>query len=721
MTPDRRWGTVVASGAGVEPTATHEQGMRLTLGDLWAIAQMQRGVVVVSLVVCFVIAAVYGTVATRKYTAVATVHMMTIAGQEIEADRVVDFDQYNRWNRGVWIATQLDVLESRPVREEILQRYVALGLNDGIELNDAALRMLREATETKVRQGTELLDISVTTEDPEQSTRLANITAHVFEDQSLNQRTDASRQSIEWLNKEIQDYDTRIREASTALLAFQRDHQMAADATEQTSLGAVMGSLNSAYGDAHTERVKHETMVRNHERLLRAGDYEELAKDMNTPLIVSLTQAYAGAVTNHAQVAAIYGEKMPQRRAAEAEIERIDDELKAEVQRTLAAERAKLDQLKAKEADLSTAIAGSKDEFLDVEESRADFEKLKLELQTASEFYARLTERRGELEMQAKTQLNNIRVLEEARPPKGPSAPNVPLVLAIGLGAGLALGVATGLLREYLDDSITSPLDVATYLRTPFLGMIPKIDDEQDESKLALYTHENPRSTVAEALRGIRTVMEMSPTSVVPRRLLVTSAVSAEGKTSTVVRLGVAFANLNRRVLMIDADLRRPRIHKVFGIERELGLSTVLNGDAELSSVIHATPVPGLFFMPSGRGGERPNELLASAAVPQLLDRLGEEFDLVIIDTPPSAILSDARILSRHVDGVVLVVREQSTSRNLVREALSGLEQVGARVFGVIVNAVDFGRRRTSYKYYYGYGYRYDKYYYGDRTDAAAK
>ncbi|MCA9492520.1 MAG: hypothetical protein KC621_21450, partial [Myxococcales bacterium] len=319
---------------------------------------MQRKVVILSVLICVFASVVYATLATRNYTAVATVHMMTMAGQEIQAERVVDYDQYNRWNRGVWIATQLDVLESRPVREEILRRYVALGLEDGIEVNDANLRMLATSTVTKVRQGTELLDIFVTTTDPERATRIANLTAHVFEDQSLNQRTDASRQSIDWLNKEISDYDERIREASRRLLEFQRDHQMA-DEHQQTSLGAVMGSLNEAYGAAHTERVKHETMLRNHERLLRAGDYEELAKDMNTPLIVALTQKYAGAVTEHAQVAAVYGEKMPQRKAAEAQIERIDQELKSEVQHTLAAERAKLVQLEAKENDLAQAIEGS--------------------------------------------------------------------------------------------------------------------------------------------------------------------------------------------------------------------------------------------------------------------------------------------------------------------------------------------------------------------------
>jgi capsular exopolysaccharide synthesis family protein len=255
-----------------------------------------------------------------------------------------------------------------------------------------------------------------------------------------------------------------------------------------------------------------------------------------------------------------------------------------------------------------------------------------------------------------------------------------------------------------------------------FLGIIPKIPDETDETALALQSHRNPRSTVAEALRGIRTVLELDPTGAAPRRLLITSAVSAEGKTSTIVRLGVAFANLDKKVVMIDADLRRPRLHKIFGVDKDHGLSSLLAG-ARIDDVVRHTEVPNLDFVPSGLGGERPNELLASPATEKLLAQLQERYDLILIDSPPTVLVSDARILSRLVDGVVVLVREQTTSRMLVREAILGLEQVQARVLGVIVNAVDLSKRRTSYKYYsgygygYGYGYRYDRYY----TDPAAE
>ncbi len=312
-------------------------------------------------------------------------------------------------------------------------------------------------------------------------------------------------------------------------------------------------------------------------------------------------------------------------------------------------------------------------------------------------------------------------MVQEAWPVYKPVEPNIPVNLLLGLIGGLVLGLSLGLTREYLDDTISSPLDVTTFLKVPFLGMIPKIEQLEDETDLALFTHENPRSTMAEAMRGTRTVLELSSSSGVLKRLLVTSAVSAEGKTSTVVRLGVAFANLNRRVLMIDADLRRPRIHKIFGHDREPGFTTVLSGAATLEDAVHETSVPNLWYLSSGRGGEHPNELLADPKVPLLLDEMEERFDMILIDSPPSVMLSDARILSRYVDGVVVLAREHSTSRVLIREAIGGLEQVGAKIFGVIVNAVDFGKRRTSYKYYYGYGYQYDKYYGEEAIDEAAE
>jgi len=699
---------------------TGESGGGLSLGDLWAIVQMQRNVVIASVACTLLVALIYSVVATRYYRSTAVLHLSTMAGQELRTERVVDFDQYHRWNRQIFVQTQIEILRSRDMRSKVLESYAALGTGDALPLDEEGLAALDRMLEVKTRQGTELIDISVTSPSPGMSARLANLFAETYQARNLDALTDAAVEAKVWLQEQLRNKESEIALASEELRSFQRDNDMADVEEEITSRSATMDSLNRAIGETRTELAEQEAKVRTYERLFARGETAELAKDMNTPLIVALTQDYARASTAQARIAANLGVRMPERRSADAELERIQSELEEEVRRTLAAEQARLRKLRDRDRELTGEIDGLKEQLLVGQARKEEYLKKRLALERAKDFFRRLGQRKDELDLQSKTQLNNVRIVQGALPHDVPVKPSVLLNLVLGLGGGLVLGLSLGLLREYLDDTISSPLEVNTFLKVPFLGIVPKIERLDDEADLALYTHENPRSTAAEAMRGIRTVLELAPQDGKPlSRLLVTSAVSAEGKTSTIVRLGVAFANLNRRVLMIDADLRKPRIHKIFEQEREPGMTTILDGAVTKAEAIHATAVPNLFFLPSGRGGERPNERLASPAFRQLLDDLQDDYDLILIDSPPSVLLSDARLLSRYVDGVVLLVREQTTSRLLVREAIQGLEQVGASVFGVVVNAVDFAKSRTSYKYYYGYGYRYDRYYDQDEEDQA--
>ena len=695
-----------------------EEAEGFGLNDVWAILQMQRNVVLASTVASTALVLVYLAFATRLYKSTAVLMLSTAAGQEIQTQRVVDMDQYHRWNRSMFVRTQIEVMRSRQLRTKVLTEYARLHPEASLGPDEGGIMMLGGALNIVQRQGTELLDLSVTTPDPELSAELANLVAWQYQQHNLDVLTESAVGARTWLEEQLGEYETRVFTASQQLLDFQREHDLADAEEDVTALSATMGSFNSAYGEAQTERVLQETRVATHEKFLRQGDYAELAKDMNTPLMASLMADYSAAVTNQARVAAVFLEKAPERKVADAELDRIEAELRSEVRRTLSAEKARLELLRAKELRLEEAIQKGKGDLLLSQQSREEYEKLRLSLQRAKEFYARLGERRDELDLQSKTQLNNVQVVEQARPPKGAASPKMLVSLAGGVGGGLVLGLMLGLAREYFDDTISSPLEVTTFLRARFLGMVPKVDvDDGSREEQALYTHHNPRSAVAEAMRGIRTTIELGHLSGPPRRLLVTSAVASEGKTSTIVRFGVAFANLQRKVLLIDGDLRRPRLHRVFGVERTPGFAALLHHEASIAEAVAPTAVEGLFVLPSGKGGERPNELLASPRVVETLDRLGEEFDLILIDTPPSVLLADARILSRLVDGCVVVVREHTTSRALVREAVRGLEQVGATVLGVVINAVDFSRRRTSYKYYYGYGYRYEKYY-QDEPDA---
>jgi capsular exopolysaccharide synthesis family protein len=697
-----------------------ESGARFNLGDIWAIVQMQRRVVLGFALAAVLLALVYSLVATKHYTARTVILLSTMAGQELRTDRVVDLDQYHRWNRQVFVQTQIEVLRSRALLTRALTAYEALGLEDGLKADDPGIMALGDMLEVEVRQGTELIDIAVTSPDPEQAARLANLVARTYQEANLDALTDAAASAKSWLEQQLAITENRITSASTDLMDYQKANDMADAEEEVTGLEAMMRSLSDAWAAANTEYIEYESMVRRHEKLLAQGAYEDLAKDINSTIIISLHQQYAQAVTEQAEQAAIYGPAMQQRRAADDKLATITNELRAEVETQISAERARLKLIGDRVADLREEIEKGKGDLLTYQARQVDYDKRSLELERAKELYGRMGQRMDELDLQAKTQLNNVRIVEDARPPAKPSSPKLLLNLVVGFVVGSVGGLGIGLLREYVDDTISSPLEVSTFLRVPFLGIIPKLDANEDERELALMSHLNPRSSVAEAVRGIRTVLELNPTGRAPQRMLVTSAVSSEGKTATTVRIGVAFANLGRRVLLVDGDLRRPSLHKIFGLTREPGLTGVLVDSVDKGEAIHHTEVPGLDVLPSGRGGERPNELLASAAMPRLLEELDELYDTIIVDSPPSVLLSDARILSRYVDGVVVLVREHATSRVLIREAILGLEQVGAKVLGVVVNAVDFGKHRTSYKYYYGYGYRDDRYDDADK-DAAAK
>jgi succinoglycan biosynthesis transport protein ExoP len=684
--------------------------------DVVAILQMQWRVVAGCTIAALLLALVHGLLATRMYRSTAVLHLSTTAGQELKSDRVVDVDQYNRWNRQMFVQTQLEVMRSRSMMEAVLERYAELGYTD-LPTDLAGVRALQTMLEVTPRQGTELLDLSITSENSEKSAILANLVAEVYREQNLEGLRDSAREAKEWLGEQITEYRTRIDESTQRMVEYQGANDLADVEEPTSSLSARMDSLNQALAELNTERVLLETTVWQHEKMLAEGKYEELAKALNTTLVSALTSHYADAVTNFAQISARYGPQVNEYKQSRAELDSIESELKAEVERSIAAERKQLTLVRSKEHNLKQEITGGKGQMLDSQGKEEQYGKLKVDLERAKEFYVRLNQRNDELDLQSRTQLNNVRIIDPARANSRPVEPNVPLNVAAAIMAGFIGGIGLGLVREYVDDTISSPLEVQTFLRVPFLGMIPKMTEEtKGSTDLALYTHSNPRSNIAEALRAVRTVIELDPRGEPPRRLMVTSGASAEGKTTTIVWLGIAFANLGKKVLMIDGDLRRPRIHKIFGVDKDLGLASVLRG-TPIQEAVRSTPVENLFFLPSGKGGERPNELLASAAMPALLDQLDELYDFVLIDSPPTVLLSDARILSRYVDGVVVLVREHTTSRMLVREAVTGLEQIGARVLGVIVNAVDLSQRRTSYKYHYGYGYgygygyRYDRYY----------
>ncbi len=698
--------------------AAPEQGVAgLTAAEILGMLQMQRKVIGAITAGVLVLALIGNLLFQKQYKANAVIQMVTHSGQELEVQQVKDFDQIAQ--ALTYTTTQIDLIRSRAAREEVVRRYELLGVG-GFTIEGGGANKLYTMLTVSPRRSSELVDVSVIDTDPDRAARLANLVTEVYREQNLASRQDSAREAKVWLQQQLREYQQAIITQGQSLIAYQNENDLADAEEEITRLSATMNALNMAFGEVNTQRVLLETTFHSHERLLAQNAWESLAKDMDTPLVTALTQEYSSTATENASIAARYLEKMPERAYSDAKLASIDKELRKEVERTLNTERAQLDILRAKEASLTAAIDHAKSQLLDRQKLHGEYERLKLELDRSKQFYSTLSQRDAELDLAARTKLSNVVVVDDARPDPKPVSPNIPKNMGIALLVGILLGAIIGFVLEYADNTISSPQHVSTYLRVPFLGIVPRLAEAEDDRRRALYTFEHPSSPAAEAVRAVRTVVEFSQRGKSLKRLMVTSSVPSEGKTNTIVSLGVSFATLGRKVLILDADMRRPRVHQIFEMSKGLGLSTVLKG-ANVDTAILPSGIPGLDILPAGSRTEGPNELLASVAMADLLNDLDGRYDLVLIDTPPAGMLSDAAILTKLVDGVVFVVREQTVSRRLVQDVVYRLKQVEAPIIGVIVNDVDLSQRRTKYKYYYDYDYRYKSTEVEPKPDAAAK
>lgn len=273
---------------------------------------------------------------------------------------------------------------------------------------------------------------------------------------------------------------------------------------------------------------------------------------------------------------------------------------------------------------------------------------------------------------------------------------------------------------EYLDNTIKFPEDVKQYLDVPFLGPVPAIMDgknrnsKKEETSVEKITLDAPKSTASEAYRGIRTSILFSSAKAEPQVILVSSAGPQEGKTITSANLSITMAQSGSKVVLIDCDLRRPRVHKVFGAARDKGMTNLLVGNIDIKEAVSRTDISNLYILPSGPIPPNPSELLGSSKLVEVMNALKRNFDRVIIDSSPITAVTDSVVLSKVTDGVVLVIKANDTAREIVKNGLNQLQSVGAHIIGAVLNGVDMGK--DSY-YYYQYYY----YYYGEDGEKGKK
>jgi capsular exopolysaccharide synthesis family protein len=552
-----------------------------------------------------------------------------------------------------------------------------------------------------------LVRVHFNSPDPRFSATVANGIADAFIRVSLERRVDASSYAKTYLEERLQTLRLKLEDAERELIGYSQREQIVSVDERKTLAEENLTALNSALAESERERIGLESRWQQL-RTLGAGALPLVLAD---PTVQALKQRRAELSSQYQQKLATFKPAYPAMQQLRNEIDELDRQLNREVGTQRSAVEAEYRAAVAKEKLLRERFEQLKAEVLDLQGRSIQYNILKRDLDTNRELYAGLLQRYKEIGVVGGVGTNNVSIVDRAEP-GWKFAPDLSKNVYLALLFGLVGGIALALLLEYLDDSIKTPEDVENRLRMPILGIVPLL-----KSGTPLTALSEARSAFAESYRSVRTALQFSTSEGVPKVLFITSPAPTEGKTTTAYALATNFAQLGKRVLLIDADLRNPSMHKLFGQRPgSKGLSNYLAREAKASEIINAAQTRGLLFVSTGPLPPNPAELLAGPRMASLLDLAGEKFDQVIIDGPPVLGLADAMILSNIATGTLLVIGSGATRVGYARGSIKRLLAARSHLLGVVLTK--FEARKTGAGYGYGYGYGYGDYgYYGYGAD----
>lgn len=671
-------------------------------------------------------------------------------GKDLNAALEVGASVY--WTNREYYETQLQLITSRrlatlTVRMLGLDRDPSFIANTppggsvsgrGVDV-EAAATILQKRLSVEPVKNTRLVEVSIEDANPERARRILSTHLDMYIQKNVDDAVADTGNAADWMRIQLDKLRAELDQNELALHDYKKQNGiLSIDLDEQANLlREEIGQLSTAATEA---RANHERIAARVSELKRIDpndpDHLPVSELLNDPLIGSLRQRYVDARQERDSLLATgKGERHPDVVKVTTKMNELREATVAEIANVQESLLTDLDGSAKQANGIMALVSDAKQRALDLNLLEIDYRKLDRSRKNTERLFNLVLERSKDIDLTSQMRFNNIRVVDPATTPRAPVRPNVPVNMAGGLLAGIVLGIAAAIGREQLDRTIKSPDDVAP-LGLTYLGLLPKIaTDGRDreergpgrrnrhipaESTAAgvapeLIVHYYPHSAMAEAARAIRTnILFMSP-DVPYRCLLVTSAVPSEGKTTVACAIAVAMAQAGQRVALVDCDLRRPRLHRIFGVTNETGLTTALLDPVALEDAIRPSDVPGLHVLTSGPIPPNPAELLHSDAFGGVLEELKKRFDRVVFDSPPLIPVTDAAVLSTRVDATVLVVKPFMTRKEVARHATRSLRDVGGKILGTILNDLDLSRRDSSYYYQY-----YSKYYAAYRPETPA-
>ncbi|HEY7284726.1 MAG TPA: polysaccharide biosynthesis tyrosine autokinase [Vicinamibacterales bacterium] len=552
-------------------------------------------------------------------------------------------------------------------------------------------------------RGSRLVNVSFTARDPKFAALAVNTLVDEYVEQNLQLKVQSSQNMLEWLRKELEKQQRKVQDSEQALSDY-RDKQNALSLDDKQNIVTQrLTQLSDALTRTRTVKAQKEALYKQVREMSASTSPDAIPAIAQNPSIQALKNKIADLAQQRAQLAEKYGEKWPALQAVNANLLEARGQLDGETAKALQSIKNDYETAVLEERTLAGNLEAAKADAQDLSRKSVGYNVMEREARSNRQVYESLLARDKELSVASNSRANNVRVIDRAEVPRAPITPGGRRTWLVSLAVGLALAVAVAFGLDYMNDTIKTPEDVSRRLKLPFLGLVPSIRGE----KHPVLTSSHVPHDFGEAFRSLRTSLIAKYPGDGTKIITVTSAQPLEGKTTTAANIAMALAYGGARVLLIDADMRRPGLHRPLRLTNERGLSQVLIGQARVRDVIQRTVDPNLLAITAGRTPPNPSELLASERMKTLLANLSHgPFDWIVVDTPPVLAVTDAVILAPQVSGVTFVVGAEMTRRRLAERAIETITSSHPKVCAVVLNKVDFARNKYYYSRYYGHQYK---------------
>ena len=740
--PESQAGQIARARATVVPSED-----RLSLMDVWRVLMKRSFIILTVTAVSLGIAALYAFRTTPVYESVSRIEIKPNTTPNVGLQSLVD-EEERGGESGSALQTEILVLQSNSV---MLQTAQSLDLIDRVRAAEskeakagaaapvgemttgerlALIGLIKGGLHVQIVPSTQMVDISYRSNDPKLATDVVNKLVDTYIDEDLRSKFDRTMHVSIWLQKQLEGLRQAAGDAQRQLADYQKQHNIVG--TDETSNLTMqnLAQISSDLESAEADRIIKEARMREFE----SQDADLVALMGDNPELAGLRSQLSALQTQRAELASKYGEHHPRMQDLQAQIDKVQASINSEValaRRQVRDEYAGSHRL---EEMLQKRLEAQKEDAYRLNEDEAQYAILRHEAELNRDLYDALQMRLKEASVTAGLSATNITVVDRASVPVDPVAPRKSLSLLLGLIGGLLCGTVVAYMIESVDDTLQTSEEVESVSMLASLATIPHITTEAGKRKhkgpedpAAAVSHmqqlvalNSPKSHAAEAYRGLRSSLLLSSIDRPPRVIVVTSAFPGEGKTTTTVNTAIAFAQRGERVLLVDADLRRGSLDRVFNLDdKSYGLSSVLtqaSAPRELAAPLPELPL--LRVLPTGPRPPNPAEMLSSNRMEEQLRQWAMEFDRVVIDTAPVLAVSDTQAMAALADTVILVARAGMTRKRALIRARDLLWRINAPIAGVVVNDVDM-RLENFYTYRYGmYGYNYGYGYRNPRADS---